>query len=124
MVGLFSHLGEIRNIEHPRLRFQFFASAIKFNLMPEELPVKKPVLTMRDAVEHLCLLTMKPVIYVANVAENEVADPGSNPHVKEVMKLAAELHSRLVTILAQVESELSELPAEERVELLNSLGVS
>ncbi|XP_010656968.2 callose synthase 12 [Vitis vinifera] len=36
VVGLFSHLGEIRNIQQLRLRFQFFASAIKFNLMPEE----------------------------------------------------------------------------------------
>lgn len=35
-VGLFSHLGEIRNIQQLRLRFQFFASAIQFNLMPEE----------------------------------------------------------------------------------------
>ncbi|XP_054810137.1 callose synthase 12-like [Prosopis cineraria] len=35
-VGLFSHLGEIRNMQHLRLRFQFFASAIQFNLMPEE----------------------------------------------------------------------------------------
>ncbi|XP_042519046.1 callose synthase 12 [Macadamia integrifolia] len=36
MVGLFSHLGEIRNIQQLRLRFQFFASAMQFNLMPEE----------------------------------------------------------------------------------------
>lgn len=35
-VGLFDHLGEIRNIQQLRLRFQFFASAIQFNLMPEE----------------------------------------------------------------------------------------
>ncbi|KAF3444128.1 hypothetical protein FNV43_RR13818 [Rhamnella rubrinervis] len=35
-VGLFAHLGEIRNIQQLRLRFQFFASAIQFNLMPEE----------------------------------------------------------------------------------------
>ncbi|CAK9171086.1 unnamed protein product [Ilex paraguariensis] len=35
-VGLFSHLGEIRNIQQLRLRFQFFANAIQFNLMPEE----------------------------------------------------------------------------------------
>ena len=34
--GLFLHLGEIRNIEQFRLRFQFFASAIQFNIMPEE----------------------------------------------------------------------------------------
>ncbi|XP_043703046.1 callose synthase 12-like [Telopea speciosissima] len=36
MVGLFSHLGEIRNVEQFRLRFQFFSSAMQFNLMPEE----------------------------------------------------------------------------------------
>ncbi|CAI9089404.1 OLC1v1023971C1 [Oldenlandia corymbosa var. corymbosa] len=35
-VGLFDHLGEIRDMQHLRLRFQFFASAIQFNLMPEE----------------------------------------------------------------------------------------
>ncbi|CAH1414598.1 unnamed protein product [Lactuca virosa] len=35
-VGLFSHLGEIRNVQQLRLRFQFFASAMQFNLMPEE----------------------------------------------------------------------------------------
>ncbi|CAN6444443.1 unnamed protein product [Victoria cruziana] len=36
LVGLFSHLGEIRNLQQLRLRFQFFASAMQFNLMPEE----------------------------------------------------------------------------------------
>ncbi|XP_058209041.1 callose synthase 12-like [Rhododendron vialii] len=35
-VGLFAHLGEIRNLQQLRLRFQFFASAMQFNLMPEE----------------------------------------------------------------------------------------
>ncbi|EPS64129.1 hypothetical protein M569_10647, partial [Genlisea aurea] len=35
LVGLFSHIGEIRNIDQLRLRFQFFASALQFNLMPE-----------------------------------------------------------------------------------------
>lgn len=35
-IGLFSHLGEIRNVEQLRLRFQFFASALQFNLIPED----------------------------------------------------------------------------------------
>lgn len=56
----------------------------------------------KDAVKHLCLLTMKPVIYVANVAESDLADAGNNLHVKEVMNLASELQSGLVTISAQV----------------------
>ncbi|XP_056167866.1 uncharacterized protein LOC115693397 isoform X1 [Syzygium oleosum] len=77
-----------------------------------------------EAIKHLCLLTMKPVIYVANVAESELAEPASNPYVKEVMNLASELKSGLVTISAQVEAELTELPSEERTEYLKSLGVS
>lgn len=56
----------------------------------------------KDAVRHLCLLTMKPVIYVANVAESDLADPETNSHVKEVMNLASELQSGLVTVSAQV----------------------
>lgn len=56
----------------------------------------------KDAIKHLCLLTMKPVIFVANVAESDVADPGSNPYVNQVMNLASELQSGLVTISAQV----------------------
>lgn len=38
----------------------------------------------KEAIQHLCLLTMKPVIYVANVTESDLAQPDSNPHVKEV----------------------------------------
>ncbi|GMH11559.1 hypothetical protein Nepgr_013400 [Nepenthes gracilis] len=78
----------------------------------------------RDVIKHLCLLTTKPVIYVANVAESDLADPGNNPHVEEVMKLASELQSGLVIVSAQVESELTDLPPEERLEYLKSLGVS
>lgn len=78
----------------------------------------------KDAVKHLCLLTMKPIIYVANVAESDLAEPANNPHVNEVMNLASELQSGIVTISAQVESELTELPSEERTEYLKSLGVN
>ncbi|XP_048141589.1 callose synthase 11-like isoform X2 [Rhodamnia argentea] len=57
-IGLFSHLGEIRNIEQLRLRFQFFASAIQFNLMPGEQtlsPQATMVKKLRDAIRRLRL---------------------------------------------------------------------
>ncbi|XP_059670886.1 callose synthase 11-like [Cornus florida] len=57
-IGLFSHLGEIRNIQQLRLRFQFFASALQFNLMPEDLPMSStPTLVhkLRDAIHRLKL---------------------------------------------------------------------
>ncbi|KAF6166188.1 hypothetical protein GIB67_023898 [Kingdonia uniflora] len=78
----------------------------------------------KESVDHLCLLTMKPVVYIANVAESDLAEPGNNPYVKEVINLASELQSGVVPISAQVESELTELPSEERIEFLTSLGVS
>lgn len=56
----------------------------------------------KDAIKHLCLLTMKPVIYVANVAESDLAEPESNPYVEQVMNLASKLQSGQVTISAQV----------------------
>lgn len=70
----------------------------------EGKPARSVTLTdfEKEAVKHLCLLTMKPVIYVANVAESDVSDPGTNPYVKEVMNLATELRSGLVTVSAQV----------------------
>ncbi|CAM8900333.1 unnamed protein product [Rhodiola kirilowii] len=56
--GLFLHLGEIRNIEQLRLRFQFFASAMQFNLMPEEQLLSTQVTAvkkLRDAMHRLKL---------------------------------------------------------------------
>lgn len=57
-IGLLSHLGEIRNIEQLRLRFQFFASALQFNLIPDEqlLRPQLPLLRkLRDAIHRLRL---------------------------------------------------------------------
>lgn len=57
-IGLFSHLGEIRNISQLRLRFQFFASALQFNLMPEEQPLSQKLTLLkkfRDAIHRLKL---------------------------------------------------------------------
>lgn len=56
----------------------------------------------KESVRQLCLLTMKPIIYVANVAESDLAVPESNPHVRQVMDLALELQSGIVTVSAQV----------------------
>ncbi|WOK97890.1 hypothetical protein Cni_G06598 [Canna indica] len=58
LVGLFSHLGEIRDVHQLRLRFQFFASAMQFNLMPEEQLFKEHGTLrsqFRDAVNRLKL---------------------------------------------------------------------
>lgn len=58
----------------------------------------------RESVKQLCLLTMKPIIYVANVAESDLADATNNDYVTGVKNVASELQSGIVTISAQVYS--------------------
>ena len=71
------------------------------------------------------LLTYKPVIYAANVAEDDLADDGaSNRYVSEVRQFAAENDCEVFVICAQIEQELSELSDEEKKEYLDDLGVS
>mmetsp|Transcript_22650 Transcript_22650/g.27350 ORF Transcript_22650/g.27350 Transcript_22650/m.27350 type:complete len:458 (-) Transcript_22650:530-1903(-) len=75
-------------------------------------------------IDGLCLLTGKKVIYAANMAEDDMADPDSNPHVRALKEYAAAEGSEVVTVSAQLESELRDLPEEERAEFLSDLGVS
>lgn len=67
------------------------------------------------------LLTLKPLIYVANVAEEELAS--GNAWVEQVRSVAAQEKAEVVVVSAQVESELIELPEDERADFLASLGV-
>ena len=75
----------------------------------------------RFAIRSLGLLTLKPVIYAANVSENDLAT--GNAHVEKIRARAAKEGAQVVVISAQVEAELVELSAEDRAEFLESLGV-
>ncbi|HIK31658.1 MAG TPA: redox-regulated ATPase YchF [Oscillatoriales cyanobacterium M59_W2019_021] len=74
-----------------------------------------------EAVKFLGLLTAKPIIYAANVSEEDLAE--GNDWVEQVRQLAATENAQVVIISAQVESELVELSEEERVDFLEALGV-
>jgi hypothetical protein len=67
------------------------------------------------------LLSYKPVLYVANVAEDMVGKP--NPYVDAVKKIAAEEGAGVVVISGQVEGEIAQLPMEERKEYLAGMGL-
>jgi ribosome-binding ATPase len=68
------------------------------------------------------LLSSKPVLYVANVAEDMVDKPG--PLVDAVKKIAAEEGARVVVISGQVEGEIAQLPKEERRDYLAGMGLT
>ena len=70
------------------------------------------------------LLTAKPVIYAANVAEEDLADDGaSNAEVKKVRDYAKEEQSEVFVICAQIEQEIAELDDDEKKEFLEDLGI-
>lgn len=69
------------------------------------------------------LLTAKPVIYVANVAEEDLPEGEGNPHVQAVREKARAERAQVVVVSAKLEAELSELSPEEARELLASFGL-
>ena len=73
-------------------------------------------------VSSLDLLSYKPVIYAANISEDEVGND-DNPLVKKIEEFAATEGSGVVTVCAKIESELADLDDEERAEFLADLGI-
>lgn len=95
----------------------------------EALEAEKPARSVelsddeKKAIKGLHLLTIKPMLYVANVSEDEVADPSDNEHVQKVKAYAAAEGAQVITICAKIEEEISELDDDEKKEFLNELGI-
>ena len=75
-------------------------------------------------VKTLDLLSYKPVIYVANVSEDDAADNADNDMLKAVREFAATEGSSMVKVSAEIECELSELEDDEKTLFLEDMGIS
>ncbi len=91
----------------------------------EAVPVRRMELDNdeKEVLRELQLLTMKPVLYVTNVAESEVADCSNNAYVQAVEKYAAEENAEVIVVSAKMESEIAELPDDEAKEFLEMAGL-
>ncbi len=91
--------------------------------LQEGLPARSVALTevQEAVVKPLGLLSGKPIIYAANVSEDDLAT--GNERVEAVKAIAKQEGARVIVISAQVESELIELSEDDRQEFLESLGV-
>ncbi|MBE7026275.1 MAG: redox-regulated ATPase YchF [Ruminococcaceae bacterium] len=79
----------------------------------------------QEIMKEVALLTMKPVLYVANVSEEDFASGiEANALVNEVKEFAKGEKSEVIAISARIEEEISELDSEEKREFLNELGMS
>ncbi len=77
----------------------------------------------RPLIRDLHLLTMKPVLYAANVSEEEAANYGGNHYVKQVQEYAAQENAEVIVICAKVEAEIAELEGEDKELFLQELGL-
>jgi len=76
-------------------------------------------------VKSFNMISYKPIIYVANVSEEDLMNDGvTNEHVNEVRKFAEIENSEVVVICAQIEQEIAELDDEDRMAFLEDLGLS
>ncbi len=87
------------------------ARVLRNELAPEELRI----------LDGLQLLTAKPVLYVANVAEADAAT--GNEHSARVAELAESQGAGFIAISAAIEAEIAQLPAEEATEYLKEIGL-
>ena len=78
----------------------------------------------KEMIRELDLLTLKPILYVANVSEEEAADASGNPHVKALTEYAEKEGAQVITISAKVEEDIASLPADEAKEYLEMEGLT
>ena len=76
----------------------------------------------KDYVKSLNLLSYKPIIYVANVSEDDAAAE-NNEYVEQVRRFADSEGSEVIVVSAQLEAEIAELDGEEKEEFLKDLGI-
>ena len=96
---------------------------IKENL-EKNIPARKLDLDLEEKklISGFRLITEKPIIYVANVSEEDIIN-SENEYVKKVKEYAHEENTEVVMICAKIESELSELELEEKQAFLKDLGI-
>ena len=70
------------------------------------------------------LLTIKPVIYIANMSETDISHPEDNAYYQEVKKIADAEGNKVIAITARMEEELSRLDDEERQLFLEDMGLT
>ncbi len=96
---------------------------IKENL-EQDIPIRKIKLDEEEKkiISSFNLITAKPIIYVANVSEEDIIT--GNEYVEQVKKYAKSDESEVIMISAKIESELAELEEEEKEEYMKALGLS
>ena len=77
----------------------------------------------KDSIRDLYLLTAKPVLYIANVSEDDITNIENNEMVKEVEEFAKKEGAKVIPLCVKIEEELSGLNDQDKKEMLEALGL-
>ena len=93
--------------------------------LEKNIPIRRIELTEDEKkyIKSFNLLTSKPIIYIANVSEDDLLI-GDNKYIKDVREYAKKDNAEVVVICAKVESDLCDMNTEEKNMFLNELGIS
>ena len=92
--------------------------------LEKNIPLRRLEYTEEELklIKNFHFLTIKPIIYMANIAEEDLINDG-NIYVDKVREYAKNENAEVITVSAKIESELSELSDEDKVEFLHDLGI-
>lgn len=99
------------------------------NKLLKHLEDSKPIRTYelneeeKDLLKEVYLLTIKPIIYVANVSENQISTMETDPNVQKVKEYAKNENAGVITLCAKLEEDLSELEDEDKELLMQEYGI-
>ena len=105
---------EVNLLERIKSELEQGNPARRLNLNDEEKEI------IRDSF----LLTMKPILYVANISENEIESPDSNSNVQRLKEFAKCENAEVIPLCVKIEEELSSLEKDEKIEMLEALGLA
>ena len=77
----------------------------------------------KEVLKESFLLTLKPIMYVANVSEEDLANPEANENVQKVKEYAKEENAEVIPLCVKIEEELSTLEDTDKKEMLDALGL-
>ena len=77
----------------------------------------------QEALKDTYLLTMKPILYIANVSEEQLTNPFDDENVKQVVEYAKTENAEVIPLCVKIEEELASLEGEDKKEMLGALGL-
>ena len=92
--------------------------------LEKNIPLRRLEYTEEELklIKNFHFLTIKPIIYMANISEEDLVNDG-NIYVDKVREYAKSENAEVITVSARIESELAELSDEDKIEFLNDLGI-